>query len=237
MTAEGNTTIKKLMDLFHESRSKGEWVNLSMESKDGKDSFTLSIEHPSGGPPGHARTWPPGSRPPWTWRQPRPWTPQRKRKSPSQWKRDQKRRQDFLDKKAAKSSSADEKEKVDSTANNVTVEELVDEINLTEIPATVQEEKVGSGLFKIIGEYRDPKFKPFSVVEPEKEVKVLWEKIKTENETKGIKEIGEGSTCFEHFYEFWGTWKVEKPKRNIIEFLKSSENWPQGIKILEVNSD
>ena len=236
MTAEGTTTIKKLMELFHESRSKGEWVNLSMESKDGKDSFTLYIEHPSGGPAGQARTWATGSRPPWTWRQPRPWTPQRKRKSPSQWKRDQKRQQDFLDKKAAKSfASADEKEKVD-IAKKVTVVDLVDEINLTKIPASVQEE-VESDLFKIIGEYRDPNFKPFSVVEPEKELKVLWEKIKTENEAKGIKEIGEGSTCFEHFYEFWGTWKVEKPRRNILEFLKSSENWPKGIKILEVNPD
>ena len=84
----------------------------------------------------------PGSRPPWTWGQPGPWTPQRKRKSPSQWKRDQKRTKYFLDKKAAKSfASADEKDKVD-TAEKVTVVDLVDEINLTEIQATVQEEEV-----------------------------------------------------------------------------------------------
>ena len=39
----------------------------------------------------------------------------------------------------------------------------------------------------------------------------MWEMINNENKAKGIKEIGEGSTCFEHSYEFWGTWRVEKP--------------------------
>ena len=86
-------------------------------------------------------------------------------------------------------------------------------------------------------EYKNPKFTPWSVVKPEEEVKTLWEKIKKENEAKGIREIGEGSTCFEHLYEFWGTWKVEKPGKNTLEFLKDSANWPKGIKILEVKPD
>ena len=85
-----------------------------------------------------------------------------------------------------------------------------------------------------MGEYKNPKFKPFSVVEPEKEVKLLWDIICEENKKMGIKEIGESSSCFEHNYEFWGTWKVEKPGKNTFEFLKNSDDWPKGIKIVEV---
>ena len=107
-------------------------------------------------------------------------------------------------------------------------------ISLTEIPDSVQEETFENNLFKIVGEYKNPKFKPFSVVKPQKEIKVLWEIINAENKSKGVKEIGEGSTCFEHLYEFWGTWRVEKPGRNTLEFLKCAENWLKGIRILEV---
>ena len=53
----------------------------------------------------------------------------------------------------------------------------------------------------------------------------------------GIKEIGEGSMCFEHFYEFWGTWKVEKPGEDTLQFLKDSVYWRNGIKVLEVKPD
>ena len=226
------------MELFHESRSKGEWVNLSMESKDGKDSITFSILSPSGTPAGQEGSWRPGSKPPWAWTQPRPWTPPtRKRKSPSQWKRDQKRKTDLLAKKA---TSCDVKEEMNGTENAVekaTAVEPVDEISLTEIPDSVQEETFKNDGFKIVGEYKNPKFKPFSVVEPERKIKVLWEMINNENKAKGIKEIGEGSTCFEHSYEFWGTWRVEKPGRNTLEFLKCPENWPRGTKILEVKPD
>ena len=127
MTADRTTTINKLMELFHESRSRGEWVNLSMESKDGKDSITFSIRNPSGGPEGQTGAWPPSSRPPWTWTPPRTWTPP-KRKTPSQWKRDQKRKQEFLAKKVA---SAEVKKGVNDKVVKATLE---DEINLTEIP-------------------------------------------------------------------------------------------------------
>jgi hypothetical protein len=36
-------------------------------------------------------------------------------------------------------------------------------------------------------------FKPWTVVEPDKEFKTLWELIKAENKTMGIEEIDEGS--------------------------------------------
>ena len=162
------------------------------------------------------------------------WCFRSKKKSPSQWRRDQKRKENFLAQKAA---SLDVKEEVSETRNSAekaTGTEPVDEIGLTEIPEFVQEETFENDLFKIVGKYKNPKFKPFSVVEPEKEIKVLWEIINAENKSKGIKEIGEGSTFFEHLYEFWGTWRGDKPRRNTLEFLKSAENWPKGIRILEV---
>ena len=87
-------------------------------------------------------------------------------------------------------------------------------------------------MYYILGEYKTPNFKPFEKINPQEEVKALWEVIKKDNETKGIKEVGDGSTCFEHCFEFWGTWKVN-PEQNE-QFLKDCKNWPKGIKIIEV---
>ena len=88
-------------------------------------------------------------------------------------------------------------------------------------------------LFKIEGEYKNPKFQSWTKVEPNVEVKTLWEKLTNDNKIKGIEEIGEGSTCFEHCFEFWGTWKIQK-EGITEEFLKNSENWPKGVKITKV---
>ena len=165
MTAEGVSTISKLVDLFHLSRSKGEKVSLSMESKDGKDSLTFSLNSPSGSSFGQAGSWtpPPAPSSPWTWPPlPRPWPPLfRRKKTPSQLRRDQRRQQDFFAKKA---SSAEVKEEVppkNSEAEKVTMIDPVDEISLTEIPNENLKEAVNSDLFKIVGEYKNPKFKPW----------------------------------------------------------------------------
>ena len=147
MTAEGTSTINKLVELFLMSRSKGESACLSMESKDGKDSLTFSINNPSGSPAGQTGCWtPPGTRSPWTWPPPpRPW-PQllRRKKNPSQLKRDQKRKQDFL---AKKSASAEVKEEVapknveaEKASGKATIIDPVDEISLEEITVSNQEE-------------------------------------------------------------------------------------------------
>ena len=53
--------------------------------------------------------------------------------------------------------------------------------------------------FKIRGEYRNPSFKPWDKVDPNVDLKVLWDNLKVDNEAKGIKEIGDGSTSFEHW--------------------------------------
>ena len=56
-------------------------------------------------------------------------------------------------------------------------------------------------LFKIEGEYKDPKFKPWTAVDPEKEFKTFWELIQSDYENKRIEEIGEGSATFEQSFE------------------------------------
>ena len=209
-------TFSQLLDLYHQSRKRGEWVSLSLETREGKDNVTFSINrNPAGLPARNA-----GSK---------------KWKTPSQLRRDQKRKQEYLSKKEA--SLDESKNLVKEKRNESDVGEVKstlsvepkDEIMLTEMET---EDKPETNLFKVVGEFKNPKFKPFAIVEPEREVKALWELLKQDNETKEMEEIGEGSTCFEHHYEFWGTWRV-KPGTSQ-EFLEESGNWPKGVKIIEV---
>ena len=231
MTAHGTSTINQLVDLFHQSRNRGERVTLSMESKDGKDSLTFTIGNSTGSPAESPRPWTPCSYRPWAPCPGQPWaTPPKRRKTPSQWKRDQKRKQDFLAKK--RTASLDIKKEGIEPSEKATTEVPEDEINLSHISSENENENE-TDLFKVVGKYKNPKFQPWSMVEPDKEVKHLWEALKEDNEKKGIEEIGEGSTCFEHYFEFWGTWKVKK-KEIKSDFLKNSVNWPRGIEILEV---
>ena len=133
MTADGTSTINQLVELFQLSRSRKEWVNLSMESKDGKDSLTFSIRNPAGAPAGQSRTWTPGSTSPWAWPSPPPWTTfQRRRKTTSEWRRDQKRKEEFI----AKKSSIEVKEEVKETHDKLgktTLTDPEDEIELGHI--------------------------------------------------------------------------------------------------------
>ena len=57
-------------------------------------------------------------------------------------------------------------------SEKVTIEVPADEINLSQISS--ENEK---NLFKIVGKYKNPKFQPWSTVEPGKEVKHLWEML------------------------------------------------------------
>ena len=206
MTADGTSAINQLVTLFQLSKSRGELVNLSMESKDGKDFLNFSLRNPAGAPEGQSRTLTPGSTSQWAWPSAPPWTTfQRRRKTPSQWRRDQKRREEFI---AKKKSSIEVKEEVKETHGKIgktTQKDPEDEIELEQISSKGNDEAKVNDLFKIEGEYKNPKFKPWATVEPEKEFKTLWEEIKRDNEIKGIEEIGEGSATFEHCFEFWGT--------------------------------
>ena len=113
--------------------------------------------------------------------------------------------------KKAAVASVEVKEDLTSNSDNsqkVNLVEPMDEITLTEIPYD-KKEITENEIVNIVGEYKNPNYKAWLVVDPEEEVKNIWKSIEEANETIGIKEIGEGSTCFEHSYEFWGSWKVE----------------------------
>ena len=57
-------------------------------------------------------------------------------------------------------------------------------------------------MFKIVGKYKDPKAKPWTEVNPEKERIQLWDLIKQNDKIKGMEEIGDGSSYFENPIEF-----------------------------------
>ena len=187
-----------------------------METKDGKDYINFSIGSSSAGSPVE--------------------TPRRKssgrRKPPSQIRRDMRRKEIFLAKKNGESLDTKNTSDTKESKEDATIREPNDEIELTKLSDTNCDMKVEGNLFKIVGEYKNPKFKPWEVVEPKNDLKNMWEILKKENEKVGIEEIGEGSACFEHCLEFWGTWR-SKTSRNT-EFFKDTNNWPKGVKILEV---
>ena len=204
-----------------------------MESKDGKDSVIFSLGNPAGPSVEQPRAWSSGTTSPQEWPPLPTWTGSRRKKTPSQYRRDKRRRDQFFAKK--KESEAVKGETTeDNHKTGHLIENPSDEIELEEIPENENTNEIKSGdLFKIEGEYKNANFKPWSKIEPQNVMKVLWDDIKTVNSEISIEEIGEGSSCFEHFFQFWGTWQVKK--ENItLDYLKNSENWPRGVKITKV---
>ena len=105
--SQGNPTLNQLLDLYQQSRMKGEEASLSLETKDGKEFIRFSIGTPlnAGAPAGGPRRWPSRS----------------KNKTPSQLRRDQRRKEVFLAKKSEKGSLDQGDGKID---NNIAEEEL-----------------------------------------------------------------------------------------------------------------
>ena len=101
MTEDGVSTINQLIKIYLSSRSRGEWVQLSLESKDGKDFVSFSVNSPAGAPVGTSGTWKPGSTPPCRERAAPLSTLKKRRKTPSQLRRDERRREAFFAKKHA----------------------------------------------------------------------------------------------------------------------------------------
>ena len=194
------------------------------------------MNSPSGTPEGTSGTWTPGSSPPCrdsgaSWK-----TFQKRRKTPSQLRRDQKRREAFFAKKQADLNVEISEKPERQQACNSPVE-VKDEIELTEISdeTASNEYKIGD-LLKIEGVYKNPKYEyePWSQIDPREGVKIMCEAIKDDN-VKGIEEIGEASATFEHSFEFWGTWEIKKigiTNKDVAD----SDNWANGIKITEVKS-
>ena len=235
MAEDEPSTIKQLIDIYHSSRSRGEWVHLSLESRDGKDFLSFCVNSPAGTPAGTSETWNPGSTPPMQGR-PAAWKNlQKRRKTPSQLRRDRKRREAFIAMKNAEVKIENSvKPEFEQLSDKLL--EVDDEIELTEISdeAASNECKLGE-LIKIEGEYKNPNFKSWSQLVLTKEAKIMWEAIKNESDAMGIEEIGEASATFEHCFEFWGTWRIKKP--GILKnYIADSDNWPKGIKIIDIKS-
>ena len=235
MTEDGVSTINQLIKIYLSSRSRGEWVHLSLESRDGKDFLNFCVKSPAGTPAGASGTWTPGSTPPCREKDASWNTFQKRRKTPSQLRRDQKRREAFFAKKQAdiKVEISEKPERQQACSSPA---EVKDEIELTEISdeTASYEYKIGE-LLKIEGVYKNPKYKSWSEIDPSEEVKIMWEALKNESNVKGMEEIGEASATFEHSFEFWGTWKIKKPGITNKD-VADSDNWANGIKIAEVKS-
>ena len=166
----------------------------------------------------------------------------RTRNGPSRQRRRMRRaaaRQQAAEEAAAVTSEAEKAltKNIDVTeeVTEMKMEEIEDEIELTEISVKDEEECVVDKMIKIEGEFKNPNLKPWTKLDPEKEVKLMWDIIKYESEKMGIEEIGEASATFEHCFEFWGTWKIKKPGVKL-KYLQNSENWSKGIKITEVKN-
>ena len=233
MTTDAAPTINQLMDLFLLSRNRGEWVKLSMESKDGKDSVVFSLGSPAGASAEKPKAWSPGTTsPPWEWSPMPTWRGPKRKKTPSQIRRDKMRRDHFIAKKFANEDVKREPTMDNQKSVNI-IENPIDEIELEKIPEENKNKVKVGDLFKIEGNYKNPNVKPWTKIEPEKAVKALWEEIKIMNHEKGIEEIGEGSTCFEHHFDFWGTWIVKKDDVSV-EKMENLESWPKGVRITQV---
>ena len=115
-------------------------------------------------------------------------------------------------------------------SNSIFIE---DEIELTEMSDEVEKECAIDALVQIEGEFKNPKLKPWTHINPEEEVKIMWDVIKNESDMKGIEDIGEASATFEHYFEFWGTWRVKKPGITL-KYLENSKNWSKGMKITKI---
>ena len=118
-------TLRQLLDLYHQSRKRGEWASLSLETRECKDFMTFSFNQAPAGAP---------ARSPGRW-QPSPGVI-KKWKSPSQLRRDQMRKQDFLAKKRASLDNVENleaKKNVEKQEENVHQNIPVDKIELTEI--------------------------------------------------------------------------------------------------------
>ena len=101
-------TLAKLLELYQGCKSRGERATLFLETKNGKQSITFTINELSGVPEGRT------SQP-------------RRRKTPSQLKRDKKRREEFLAKKLESQPAMDD---TNNAKEKVLCEEPNDEIDL-----------------------------------------------------------------------------------------------------------
>ena len=125
-------SLKLLLNNYQQSRMNGEWASLMMETKNGKEMITFSIGIAPAG--SSAGTWNPGN------------NQSRRRKTPSDPRRDERRKSEFIAKKTMESNESSVKAKLIDPEKVVLVEPK-DEIELEE-PDVKGEKEVN-----YVGEY------------------------------------------------------------------------------------
>ena len=128
----GSNSLKLLLDIYQQSRMNGEWASLLMETKNGKVMITFSIEIAPAR--SSAGTWNPGNK------------QSRRRKTPSDHRRDESRKSEFIAKKTKESNESSVKAKLIDPVKVVLVEPK-DEMELVE-PELKDEKEVN-----YVGEY------------------------------------------------------------------------------------
>ena len=207
------TNFNLVLDLYQHLRSNGEWASLFMETKNGQDTITLKIgNHPAGS---SADAWTPQAK------------TSRKGKTPSQQRRDQKRKSEFLAKKnlevATNEPSLSDTEQVKASSDPVkaVLVEPKDEI-VPDLPEVKEVEKV----VNYVGEYvYDTKLYNDEIH------KSIWKTLQATFK-EGVEEFFDGSTCNEKILMFWGKCKFKEGFNR--GFILDKKNWPKEIKKIEI---
>ena len=207
----GTQSLNLLLDLYQQSKEKGEWASLFMETKNGKDIITFRIgSHPAGS---SAETWTPGKH-------------SRKGKTPSQQRRDLKRKHEFHAKKNLDTKESSLKNKEAKASSDPVIAILVepkDEIVLEE-PEVMEAETV----VNYVGEYvYDTK------LQNDEMHKTIWKTLKNKFK-EGVEEFYDGSTCNEKILIFWGKCKFKEGFNR--SFILDKKNWPTEIKKIEIEA-
>ena len=182
---------------------------------DGKEFIKFTVGNPAGFTAGgNEKSWKPVSL---------------RRKSPSQQKRDDKRKEEFVRKKNLDAAQEESNEfKVEAVdPQKAAFEVPVDEINLEKL------DEQCSKVFNIKGEFKDPNRKPWLEKIPnakENEHIAFWDLIEKHKDNIGLEDFSDGSTYVEHYLEFWGDLQFkpgtsEKDATNL-------DNWPKGVRNL-----
>ena len=217
MASDNSSAIKQLLDIYNKSKLNGEWASLSLETKGGKEHILFSLGCPTRNQNGLKS---PIQKLNW--------------KTPSQQRRDQRRKIDFLAKKKTTLDIVQKEEiKTEPSESDATKATLViplDEINLEPVAFNPSEPNI----FKIKGDFKDPNRKPWlNKINPdEDEHKAFWNTIEDHKDKIGLVNFSDSSTYIEHFLEFWGD-LLAKPEIDL-EHLKDKKNWPAGITNLQV---
>ena len=205
-----STVYAPVIHHMKQSRMKGEWASLYMETKDGKDMITFKIGRPQAG----------FSAGPWN-----PKTQSKRRKTPSCQRRDEKRKAEFVKKKTLETQESFKNVKTVDKINPVEVAlvEPKDEILLEEpeVKKVEVEREVN-----YVGEYvYDSKLQNDDIH------KTFWKTLEN-NFKEGFEEFSNGSTCNEKIIIFWGKCKFKEGFDR--SFILNEKNWPKEMKKIEI---